>query len=178
MNIFYLESYDLKDEFPENNTEYSTWYANIRNIHWINLRVFLELPTLILPKNGEYFFTTKKIGLTSLNIEELVQKNSNAWFPLLQDDYFFGLIGNQKIYLTHELSDELNRDKIRTLFEWKIQIDSEFMKKHLGIGRVECLLSAHSPEELLILQAQQEWKTLTLEQAKEIVKDWHFGGVR
>jgi hypothetical protein len=35
-----------------------------------------------------------------------------------------------------------------------------------------------TPEELLILQAQQEWKTMTLEQAREIAKDWHFGGVR
>ena len=37
---------------------------------------------------------------------------------------------------------------------------------------------ADTPEQLLVLQAQQEWKSLTLEQAKEIAKDWHFGGVR
>lgn len=37
---------------------------------------------------------------------------------------------------------------------------------------------ATSPELLIQFQAAQEWKIITLEEAKEITKDWHFGGVR
>jgi hypothetical protein len=43
---------------------------------------------------------------------------------------------------------------------------------------VNILDVADTPEEILILQAANEGKKMTLDEAREIAKDWHFGGVR
>ncbi len=197
--IYYVESAYIYDNLPRNMGLID------RDIVW-GLRVFdTQGERFVLyyhfPEWYDQYIIHKYIQLNKLSLswehiyhltEEYSYHTRNISKVYMENNIFFVYYRKKKIYLnigTWGKVDLVKYFKEKCISWWEVKlIDYVFNSERSPNSDLDTELDLwfqdnilfiwESLEELLILQAQQEWKTLTLEQAKEIAKDWHFGGVR